>query len=257
VAVAIGLISAAVLAGGAQGAGGGSTISAAPPVPLAFTVSGNTSSDAVTNTGGNLGPGAQCPGDGEFWIASLVEGDEVTLKGAALAPSVQMYVDVYAPGTSDATVATAKPLVSAPLVSTGFTATRSGAYPILVGTSPACGGADGPFNLAVYATHKAMIVLPRAASIAHTGTLNVKVESPDGKPISSPHLHLTLYGTYRASSHAGARRRRLGTGTPGGGTVVFSYRLPATESGPVKLEVVGAGAGYQPLAPVTGTVAVH
>src|SRR5579871_5652137 len=120
----------ALAAGG--GATGGATIADAPSLPPAATMIGNTSSDPVSTIGLNLGPGPACPGDGEFWSLSLIAGDQVTLKGTALPPAAQMFVDIFPPGTTDADVAATKPLLSDPLVSVELTAASTGTYPVLI-----------------------------------------------------------------------------------------------------------------------------
>src|SRR5579884_3620343 len=141
---------------------GGAAIAGAPTAKVATTLDGNTSSDDVNRAGAELGPGPVCPGDGEFWLASLTRGDRVTIKGSGLAPAAQMYVDIFPPGTTDGNLSEAKPLVSAPLVMLELTAPDSGVYPILIGTSPQCGGVDGPFNFALFVVHEALLQLPSA-----------------------------------------------------------------------------------------------
>lgn len=246
----------AFLAGQARAAGG-PTIAAAPPVPIAVTLNGNTYTDQLDSVTENLGPSASCPGSGEFWVVSLIAGDQVTLKGTSLAPAAQLWVDIFPAGTTDADLPTTQPLVSDPLGSLSLTATKTGIYPILIGTSDQCGASDGPFNFAVFAVHKAVITLAHVKQLTRQGTLVADVEAPDGTPITSPRLRLRLLASYSHSPGAAATEHLLATATPLSGAATFSFTLPiATAGTTIHLEVLGSGVGYQPIAPVSATVKV-
>lgn len=226
-------------------------------MPIAVTLEGNTTSDPLDTASENLGPGADCPGAGEFWVVSLIAGDQVTLKGTSLAPAAQLYVDIFPAGTTDADLASVQPLLSDPLGSVSLSATKTGVYPILIGTSDQCGASDGPFNFAVFVVHKAVIKLPRLRQVARQGTLTVSVEAPDGTAITNAHLRLRLLGSYPSSRGAAATEHLLATATPVSGTALFSFALPrATAGTSISLEVTTSGVDYQPVAPVSQTVRV-
>lgn len=237
--------------------GGGVTIAAGPAVPNATTLNGNTSTDDLSAATENLGPSPGCPGNGEFWNLSLVDGDAVTLKGTGLAPSAGTYVDIFPAGTKDATLAGTAPIASAALVTLEIVATKSGVYPILIGNSPQCGGADGPFNFAIQITHKAVVSLPHLKQVGQTGTFSATVATPDGKPITAPALHLKLYGVFKSSKHAKAGPHLLGSASPSGGKAAFAYKLPASAEGSrVEFQVKGTGIEYAPVLAVTGSFRV-
>ncbi len=237
--------------------GGGATIASGPAVPNATTLNGNTSSDDLSAATENLGPTGSCPGNGEFWNMSLVDGDAVTLKGSGLAPSAGMYVDVFPAGTKDFTLAGTAPVATAELVTLQIVATKSGVYPIMIGNSPQCGGADGPFNFAILITHKAVVTLPHLKQIVQAGTFSANVKTPDGKPITAPALHLKLYGVFKSSKHAATGPHLLGTATPSGGKAAFTYKLPAGVKGSsVEFQVKGTGIEYAPVLAVTGSFRV-
>ena len=237
--------------------GGGATIASGPAVPNAATLNGNTSTDDLSTATANLGPTTGCPGNGEFWNMSLIDGDAVTLKGVGLAPSAGMYVDIFPAGTKDATLAGTAPVVSAALVTVQIVATKSGVYPIMIGNSPQCGGADGPFNFAILVTHKAVVTLPHLKQIGQAGTFSANVETPDGKPITAPALHLKLYGVFKSSKHAKAAPHLLGSASPSGGKAAFAYKLPASAEGTtVEFQVKGTGIEYAPVLAVTGSFRV-
>jgi hypothetical protein len=241
---------AVVVAAPAAHAGGGASIAAAPDAAPGITLSGNTSSDDVAQLSSGLGPGGSCPGDGELWLLSLTKGDVLRLQGTALAPAAQMWLDLYPPGTTDETLGSAKPVLSGALGDATTTAPQSGKYPLLIGTSADCGGADGPFHFAALVTHEALVSLPHLRALARTGTLSARVVAPDGRPITDPRLVLTLEATYR---RGGATRRVvLGRAAAAGGSAAFAYRLPAAvAAGAVTLTVRAKGAAYRPVRPAT------
>lgn len=253
------LAAAAVVAASsvASTGGGGTTIAAASPVPVATTLNGNTSSDEVSTATANLGPSAGCPGNGEFWTMALVDGDAVTIKGTGLAPAAETWIDVFPAGTKDSTVSGTAPIVSSALVSAELIATKTGDYPIFIGESPQCGGVDGPFNFAVFVTHKALVTLTHLKQIGQSGTFSVNVLTPDHKPVTAPALHLKLYGVYKASRHAKTGPHLLGSASPSGGKAAFTYHLPAAiAGGTVKLQVKATGTDYAPIPAVTGSFRV-
>jgi hypothetical protein len=250
----VGALAVAFAIAGVALGDGSPTIAGASPVPLGSTLIGNTSSDPVSTVIVPFGSGAGCTGAGEFWTVKLLAGDEVTIAGASLSPAAGMYVDLFPAGTSDADVAGAKPLLSEPLVTATTDITASGTYPVLIGQSAACGGADGPFHFAITVVHKAVVALPAARKLGQTGTLTAKVMTTDKQPINDFHLHLSLYAIYPGSK----KQHLLGTATASAGTAVFSYKLPASTAGKsVTIEVKASGADYQPIAPATGTFKVH
>lgn len=243
---------AAAMPAAAEGAGGGASIAAAPDAPLGVTLNGNTSSDDVANVPASLGPGASCPGDGEFWVLSLTQGDELRVEGTGLAPAAQIWLDLFEPGTTDQTLGSAAPVLSKPLGDASVTVARSGKYPVLIGTSAGCGGVDGPFHFAALVVHQAVVSLPALSSLRRAGTVTAHVGSPDRRPITDPRLVLTLRASYRA---AGATRRVvLGRAAATGGAAAFQYRLPASAGGRVTLTLTAHGAAYRPVRPATRTV---
>jgi hypothetical protein len=243
----------ALLTAPASSGSGGVSIAGAPDVTPWVTLNGNTSSDEVTQVSSGLGPGGSCPGDGEFWVVTLTKGDVLRLQGAGLAPAAQMWLDLYPPGTTDETLASASPVLSRPLGDATTTAARSGKYPVLIGTSADCGGTDGPFHFAALVTHEALVSLPRPHALTRTGTVSARVTTPDGQPLTDPHLVLTLQATYR---HGGATRAVvLGRAAAVGGSAAFAYRLPGSvPPGEVTLTVRAKGAAYRPIRAATARV---
>ena len=142
-------------------------------------------------------------------------------------------------------------------MSVQIVATKSGVYPIMIGDSTQCGGANGPFNFAILITHKAVVTLPHLKQLAQTGTFSANVSTPDGKPITAPALHLKLYGVFKSSKHAKAGPHLLASASPSGGKAAFAYKLPARVKGStVELQVKGTGIEYAPILAVTGSFRV-
>jgi hypothetical protein len=257
--IVVALLASFVLAGpvAAASSSGGASIASAPAAPPATTLNGNTSSDDVETVDVSLGPGTACPGDGEFWLLSLTKGDELRLEGAVLAPAAQIYVDVFEPGTTDQSLATTKPLLSDALGDSVLKADRSGKYPVLIGTSSTCGGADGPFHFAALVTHEAIVSLPHVRTVGPAGTFVARVVTPDAQPITDARLHLVLEATY--TPRAGAPRKLFTASmTAVDGHTAFPYRLPASaRGGEVELRLTAKGAGYQPVRAVRDTVAIR
>jgi hypothetical protein len=151
---------------------------------------------------------------------------------------------VFQPGTTDQSLASARPLLSQPLGDSTLTVTQTGKYPVLIGTSPGCGGADGPFHFAALVTHAAVVSLPALRSIGRSGTVTAGVASPDGKPITDAHLVLTLKATYTRGGRT--TRRVLGRAAAVSGHAVFAYQVPASASpGRVTLTLTAHGASYR------------
>jgi hypothetical protein len=78
-----------------------------------------------------------------------------------------------------------------------------------------------------------------------TGRFTIIVRTPEGRPITSRHLIVSLYGLWRDSS-ASVTHHVLGSTTTTKGRATFTYHLPTGLLGKtISLQAIAEGAGYR------------
>jgi hypothetical protein len=191
----------ALLASPSARADGGRTIATAPRAAW-----------GVHHTGTTVDVGAPCPTRlGSFfsyWTLRTTKGDRVTIDwGAQQKDTVLSLLPV---GTTDATAATATPSDSQALAEmygkselTAHPQRRTGVVPLQV-HGFVCDGGGGPYDFTAHVRHAVRLRVawrPRIRS-----RITVRVHDPDGRPVSSSALRVSiqalLRGAWRPAGHA-------------------------------------------------------
>jgi hypothetical protein len=146
------VFAAAAIAAGTATASGSRSISHAPAISPGTKVSENSQTDLTAPGGDAVGQG--CFNDVEYWKVSLKAGDKVQITGAETIAARGYLIALFAPGTTDKTIANAVSVAhgypAEHLVK--FTAKTTGTYPVIAG--PNCyNGTDGPFTFVIAVRH--------------------------------------------------------------------------------------------------------
>jgi hypothetical protein len=146
------VFAAAAIAAGAALASGGRSISHAPAISTGTQVSEDSQVDQTAPGGDAVGQG--CFNDVEYWKVPLKAGDKVQIKGSETIAARGYLIALFAPGTTDKTIANAVSVAhgypAEHLVR--FTAKTTGTYPVVAG--PNCyNGTDGPFTFVITVRH--------------------------------------------------------------------------------------------------------
>jgi hypothetical protein len=181
----------------------------------------------------------------EFWKVRLSPGDYFSLNGTASPGSTDFYARVFPAGTDDATLHRKSPLVQSRLTGViGFTASRSGTYPIefVCANSPTCPS----FRFVVSITQEIELVLPNSADLKPSGTFTVSVRTPQGRAVTSRRLIIDLYGLWK-DNYATLTHHVLGSAAAIKGKASLKYTLPDSLSGQtISLQATASGQGYNP-----------
>jgi hypothetical protein len=181
----------------------------------------------------------------EFWKVRLRSGDYFSLNGTASPGSTDFDAKVFPAGTDDATLHGKSPLVHSRLSGViGFTASRSGTYPIefVCANSPTCPS----FGFFVSITQEIELVLPNSADLKPSGTFTVSVRTPEGRAVTSRRLIINLYGLWK-DNYATLTHHVLGSAAALKGKASFKYTLPDSLSGQtISLQATASGQGYNP-----------
>jgi hypothetical protein len=181
----------------------------------------------------------------EFWKVSLTPGDYFSLNGTTSQGATNFYARVFPAGTDDATLRRNSPIVQGRLNAIiGFTASRSGTYPIeIVCTNlHTCGS----FKFFVSITQEIVLVLPNSAVLKSSGTFTVSVRTPEGRPVTNRRLIVDLYGLWKGN-YATLTHHVLGSAEAIEGKAAFKYTLPVSLLGQtISLQATASGQGYNP-----------
>jgi hypothetical protein len=196
-------VSAVLLAAPAARADGGRTIAAAPRAAWGVHYAGTT-----------VEAGAPCPARlgsyFSYWTVRVTKGDRVTIDwGAQQKGTVLSLLPV---GTTDATAAAATPTDTQALDEmygkselTAQPQRRTGRVPLQV-HGFVCDGGGGPYDFTAHVRHAVRLRVAWRHRIAARSRISVRVTDPDGHPISSPTLRVSLQaflrGAWRPAGHA-------------------------------------------------------
>lgn len=226
--VAAGLV---LLASPAAWADGGRTVATAPRAAW-----------NVHYTGTTVDPGAPCPARlgsyFSYWTLRVTKGDRVTVDwGAQQKDTILSLLPV---GTTDATAATAAPADTQTLGEmygkaelTAQPQRRTGRVPLQV-HGFVCDGGGGPYEFTAHVRHAVRLRVAWRQRLR--GHVTVRVTNPDGHPISSRRLRVSiqafLRGAWRPAGHA----------SPLAG--VARVRLALRPRRHVRLRAVASGRGW-------------
>ena len=177
----------------------------------------------------------------EFWKVRLSPGDYFSLNGTASPGSTDFDAKVFPAGTDGATLHGKSPLVHSRLSGViGFTASRSGTYPIefVCANSPTCPS----FGFFVSITQEIELVLPNSADLKPSGTFTVSVRTPEGRAVTSRRLIINLYGLWKDNSRDAHPSRPWQRGRTQGQSV---FQIHATRQ-PVRTDHFATGNGKRP-----------
>jgi hypothetical protein len=193
----------AALTAPAARADGGRTIAAAPRAAW-----------NVHYTGTTVDAGAPCPtrlgSYFSYWSLRVTKGDRVTIDwGAQQKDTILSLLPV---GTTDATAATATPTDTQALDEmygkselTAQPQRRTGRVPLQV-HGFVCDGGGGPYDFTAHVRHAVRLRVAWRHRVAPRSRITVRVTDPDGRPLSSPTLRVSLQafvrGTWRPAGHA-------------------------------------------------------
>lgn len=191
----------------------------------------------------------------EFWKLPLRSGDRVTLNWQSVAAD-GVRIALFTPATTDFNYDDRNKVI---VVARGsipnkgqvsFTATRTGHWPLSVGTHWQSETSGYDFTVSV--KHVARLQLAPVTSVSRSGSVKLTVRAPDGSPISATALKLRLEGFWAKRWHP------LATRSPKAGKASFPLRLaPALRGTTIKLRVRAAGPSYLPAKSQTLAVRVR
>ena len=230
-----------VFAAAAAVADGGATIAAAPAVVYGQQQFGNS-----TN-GGADASGFSCEHD-SWWSLPTIAGDHVTVdweggrsvSRVALFPVGATDYNARISGLSGNQLTLVSPNGTGRGELT-FTAPKTGSMPLAfqVGTCVGDGGEPGPYDFVASVKHADRLFVAVGA-LRRGAVVNVQVRDPDGRPITSPALRVSLQ-VQRPGSHW----RSVGHASAAGGLAKIPVSLPRSYKGlTVSLRAHASGGGY-------------
>jgi hypothetical protein len=214
-------------------ADGGRTIATAPRAAW-----------GVHHAGTTVDLGAPCPARlGSYysdWTLRVIEGDRVTIDWGAQQKNTVL--NLLPAGTTDATAATATPTDTQALDEmygkselTAQPQRRSGVVPLQF-HGFVCDGGGGPYDFTPHVRHAVRLRVFWHHRFRSRAPVTVTVHSPDGRPISSRTLRVSLqaflHGAWRPAGHA----------SPLGGRA--RVRLALRPRRHVRLRAVASGPGW-------------
>jgi hypothetical protein len=173
-------------------------------------------------------------------------GDRITIDWEGNAE----ILDFFPVGTTDFNAAKAKLEAQGRIGSNGkqqtaFTPSATGTRPITFWTTvggicPGRGNVDpGPFAFTAFVKHAVRLSVPRRSSLPRRGTIRVRVQNPDGRPINDAGLAVAL------RIRSGGKVRTIGKARVAGGTAAIAYSAPTSLRGrKVVLTARATGANY-------------
>jgi hypothetical protein len=243
----------------------GSPTIGTPPFVTPFAgagmqASGNTATDQMNSVRGVCGGPSE-----EYWILPIYQGDKVVLQGTETPPASGICADIFPPGTTNANIAQAVPVVEVPLTQgVTFTASQEGRYILAIGRG--AGGSDGPFTCTIDNYTKLLVSFVGLKSkIPASGQIAAQAYAADGRPLNGSWIQFRLYGIWKNDQYKPESSHLLATATPKKGQVSLAYRLPKklrgkriglTITGRVDLSQMYPGAKYQPITSGIRTVRV-
>jgi hypothetical protein len=222
-----------LLAAPAARADGGRTIATAPRAAWGILYTGTT-----------VDPGAPCPARlgsyFSYWTLRVVEGDRLTIDWGA--QQKDTVLNLLPAGTTDATAATATPTDTQALDEmygkselTAQPQRRSGIVPLQL-HGFVCDGGGGPYDFTAHVRHAVRLRVFWHHRLRSRAPVTVGVRSPDGRPISSRTLRVSLQarirGAWRPAGHASPFRGRA------------RVRLALRPRRQVRLRAVASGSGW-------------
>jgi hypothetical protein len=219
-----------LLAAPAARADGGRTIATAP-----------RASWGVQHTGTTVDAGAPCPARlGSFfsyWTLRVVKGDRITVDwGAQQKGTVLSLLPAGAtdPGAAPTDTGTLEEMYGKSELNAA-PAARSGVVPLQI-HGFVCDGGGGPYDFTAFVRHAVRLSWSVGRSVRSRSRVSVRVRTPDGRPISSRALRVSLQarlrGAWRPAGHASASHGRA------------RVRLALRPRRHVRLRAVAHGRGY-------------
>jgi hypothetical protein len=198
----------------------------------------------VHYTGTTVDVGAPCPtrlgSYFSYWTLRVTQGDRVTIDWGA--QQQQTVLSLLPVGTTDATAATATPTDTQQLDEmygkselTAEPQRHTGVVPLQIHGS-VCDGGGGPYDFAAHVRHAVRLSFRPPRRVRTHARLTVRVHAPDGHPITSRRLRVSLQaflrGVWRPAGHAAPSRGHA------------YVRLALRPRRHVRLRAVASGAGW-------------
>jgi hypothetical protein len=215
-------------------ADGGRTIAAAPRAAW-----------GVHYTGTTVDPGAPCPARlgsyVSYWTLPVTRGDRLTIDWGAQQKGTVL--SLLPAGTTDATAPTATPTAMDALEEmygkselNAPPQRRTGSVPLQI-HGFVCDGGGGPYDFTASARHAVRLSWASDRRIRSHARVTIRVRTPDGRPISSRALRVSL------------QARTRGAWRPAGTATVVAHgrahvRLALPPLRRVRLRAVASGRGY-------------
>jgi hypothetical protein len=221
-------------------AAGGSNIESAPQV------------SPGVQTFGTTGTGRYQCAAADYWNLSLAAGDEATIDWMSVTDSdggdYANELSVYPAGTTDFSINNVERMHEFSIgdndrAESIFSANTTGSYPLIFWrASGRCSSPGGPYSFTVTVKHSVVLFLGSVKKLdRRSGTISVGVHTPEGQPITDPGLRVSLRGSW-----PGHKASELAGGSPSGGIVSLSVKLPKSTRGKkVSIRAISAGAGYR------------